>query len=394
MDTPQNNPDQPQSPAPEPGPDQPRRLTRSRSERVLGGVAGGLGRYFGIDPVIVRIALVALTFLGGAGVLLYLAALLLVPSDPVGSEVPTAIIETDGGRNRAVVILGGIVLLLVIWPLMLGGGFLIAGLLVPLATLTVLGIVVWWLASGSAPGGEPREIAKQALLGIGTLIACAAIFAGGFFAAATGGGALAAGLVIGTGVVLVVGAFLGHIRWLVLPALSLAMAVGIVSAAGIDFDGGFGERHHRPTAASDISDRYELGVGDLTVDLRDANLPAGDTQLKLQLGMGQATVLVPEDVCVASRAEMGAGLIEVFDRDTAGADVDWEDTPRAAAGNSRVVIDADIGLGHVQVGHDEAGLDRFGPDQRFGDDGDSSGLSNSGCQGAALSAEASGERSH
>jgi len=251
--------------------------------------------------------------------------------------------------------------------------------------------VVWWLASGTAPGGEPREIAKQALLGVGTLIACSAIFVGGFSAAAAGGGALAAGLVIGTGVVLIAGAFLGRIRWLVLPALSLAIAVGIVSAAGIDLDGGFGERHYRPTAASDVNDRYELGAGDLTVDLRDAKLPAGDTQLKLQLGMGQATVLVPDDVCVASRAEIGAGQIEVFDRGSAGADVTWEDTPRAAAGNSRVVIDADVGVGHVQVGHDEVGLDRFGPDQRFGGDGESIRSFNSGCQGTALRAGAGGE---
>jgi len=389
MDTPQNNPQQPQSPAPEPGPDQPRRLTRSRTDRVLGGVGGGLGRYFGIDPVIVRIALVVLTLLGGAGLLLYLATLLLVPSDPIGSEVPAAT-APGGDRNRTLVIVGVVLLLLVSWPLLLGGGFFIAGLVVPLAMLTVLGIVVWWLASGASPGSEPREIAKQALLGIGILIACSAIFAGGFFAAAAGGGALAAGLVIGTGVVLIAGAFLGHVRWLVLPALSLAMAVGIVSAAGIDFDGGFGERHYRPTAASDISDRYQLAAGELTVDLRDANLPAGDTPLNVQIGMGEATVLVPEDVCVASRAEIGAGEIEVFDRDSAGADVDWEDVPRAEAGNSRVVLDADIGVGHVQVAHDESGLDRLGPGRRFGPDGNSTGSFNTGCQGVALSSGASG----
>lgn len=390
MDTPPNNPTQPQSPAPEPAPDQPRRLTRSRTDRVLGGVGGGLGRYFGVDPVIVRIALVALTFLGGAGVLLYLAAMLLVPSDPIGSEVPAAIAE-GGGRNRALVIVGVVLLLLVSWPLLLGGGFVVAGVLVPLAMLTVLGIVVWWLASGAAPGEEPREIAKQALLGIGILIACAAIFVGGFFAAAAGGGAVAAGLVIGTGLVLIVGAFLGRVRWLVLPALSLAMAVAIVSAAGIDFDGGFGDRHYRPTAASDVSDRYELAAGELTVDLRNANLPAGDTPLNVHVGMGQATVLVPDDVCVASRAEIGAGLIEVFDRDSAGADVDWEDLPRAQAGNSRVVLDAEVGVGHVQVAHDETGLDRFGPDRRFGPDGENTQSFNTGCQGTSLSAGARGE---
>src|SRR5262249_32201818 len=59
----------------------PRRLLRSRSDRVIGGVAAGIAKYFDIDPVIVRVVFVALTFIGGAGLLLYLAALLLVPDD-------------------------------------------------------------------------------------------------------------------------------------------------------------------------------------------------------------------------------------------------------------------------------------------------------------------------
>ena len=64
----------------------PRRLTRSSSDRVLGGVAGGLGRYFDIDPIIFRIGFVVLTLAGGAGVLAYLAAWLLVPADPVAGR--------------------------------------------------------------------------------------------------------------------------------------------------------------------------------------------------------------------------------------------------------------------------------------------------------------------
>src|SRR4051812_30401157 len=75
----------PQPPEPErpeaPAAEAPRRLLRSTDDRVVAGVAGGLGRYIAIDPVIVRIALVVLTFFGGAGALLYLAAVLLVPSE-------------------------------------------------------------------------------------------------------------------------------------------------------------------------------------------------------------------------------------------------------------------------------------------------------------------------
>jgi phage shock protein C len=59
-----------------------RRLYRSRDDRVLAGVCGGLGEYFTIDPVIIRIVWIVLTFAGGAGLLLYLLAWLLIPRQP------------------------------------------------------------------------------------------------------------------------------------------------------------------------------------------------------------------------------------------------------------------------------------------------------------------------
>lgn len=58
-----------------------RRLSRSRTNRHLGGVAGGLGEYFGIDPVIVRILFVALCFAGGFGFAFYVLAWLFVPAE-------------------------------------------------------------------------------------------------------------------------------------------------------------------------------------------------------------------------------------------------------------------------------------------------------------------------
>ena len=66
---------------------------------VLGGVAGGLGRYFDIDPIIFRIGFVVLAIAGGAGLLAYLAAWLLVPADPVPGQEPA-------DRSRAATIVG------------------------------------------------------------------------------------------------------------------------------------------------------------------------------------------------------------------------------------------------------------------------------------------------
>lgn len=64
---------------PEPAP--PRRLVRSRSNRRIAGVCGGLAEYAGIDPTVVRLLMVALTFFGGAGPLLYVIACIAVPDE-------------------------------------------------------------------------------------------------------------------------------------------------------------------------------------------------------------------------------------------------------------------------------------------------------------------------
>ena len=65
-----------------------RNLRRSRDDRMIGGVCGGLGRYLGIDPVILRIVLAALAIFGGIGLLLYALAWLLVAED--GSDTSEA----------------------------------------------------------------------------------------------------------------------------------------------------------------------------------------------------------------------------------------------------------------------------------------------------------------
>lgn len=58
-----------------------KRLYRSRRDRVLGGVCGGLANYLSADPAVVRLAWVAFSLLGGAGVLLYLIAWIIVPEE-------------------------------------------------------------------------------------------------------------------------------------------------------------------------------------------------------------------------------------------------------------------------------------------------------------------------
>src|ERR1700730_5627438 len=69
-------------------------LRRSYTDRMLGGVAGGLARYFNVGPMIVRIAFVVLTVVGGAGLPLYLAGLLLIPDEASDQSIASAVIES------------------------------------------------------------------------------------------------------------------------------------------------------------------------------------------------------------------------------------------------------------------------------------------------------------
>lgn len=101
------------------GPERPRRLTRRGQDKVLGGVAGGLADYFGVDPLVARLVFAGLALYGGFGVLAYLLCWLLIPVDDDSAE------DATGGKTAARAT--GVVLIvvagLVILPNLLGGLF-------------------------------------------------------------------------------------------------------------------------------------------------------------------------------------------------------------------------------------------------------------------------------
>lgn len=85
------------------------RLTRSRNDRVIAGVCGGLGHYFNIDPVLVRIGFVALTLAAGAGILIYiLAAIILPEATPEEDVARSDVTSVSQGR----LIFGGLLILI------------------------------------------------------------------------------------------------------------------------------------------------------------------------------------------------------------------------------------------------------------------------------------------
>lgn len=292
----------------EPQTSQSRRLLRSSGDRVVVGVAGGLGRYFGIDPVIFRIGFVVSIFFGGIGVLAYLLLALFVPTD---GEPDYA--QRVGRRLRV-------------------SGFWRAVGLIVLAVLALAGLV-------ALGGGAALAVA----LGWGVPIAIAIIAIGGLIALA---------------------AFRGGARWLIPPAVALAIGGGVAAAADLDFRGGIGEREYHPLSAASIpADGYRLGVGRLVVDLRDLDWSKERVvNLDLELGAGEADVFVPERVCVSGPTHVGVGESEVTGARNEGVDVDH--TAGAGSGaEPRLELDATVDVGQLRVvNSDTADIDDVGYD--------------------------------
>ncbi len=327
-------------PNPTPPPDPPRRLTRSSSDRVLAGVAGGLARHFELDPVLVRLAFVLLTIFAGSGVLLYVVLALVLPGDTAHDPAAPAARPSDSTLSKgAIAVL--ILVALVALPFVGGGLVLFAPGLIALALFAALAVFLV-----RALGGE--RTTSEVLLALLAVLVAVVVGIGAGLATAFGGGTAVAVVVLAVGVVLVVGGLLGGIRWLVVPALCLALPVVLVVAADIDLRGGVGNREARPASVADVKPAYRLGVGRLVVDVRDVPF-TGRTDVKLDVKVGQAQLIVPRGVCVQTAADVNAGQVNVLGRRSEGVDVGSDQRPQPRPGRPLLVVDAKVGVGEVVV---------------------------------------------
>ncbi|WP_445151183.1 PspC domain-containing protein [Baekduia sp. Peel2402] len=365
-----------------PQPEPPRRLLRSRDERVLGGVCGGLARYFNVDPLIVRIAAVALIFVGGFAIIAYIAALLLVPEDDgTGQPVPGKPGRVSTVVGAVVIVLAGVALLDGAWGVGFGWAF---GALAP----TVLCVAILAVAGQRLLAGRGENqpaagrIAGAALILAAGLIGAAVLAVGAAFATAAGGGTIVAIVVIAMGVAMV-GLSFRHrsARWLVVPALAIAIPSGVVEAAGVDVDGGIGERSYLPATIADVKPEYQLGVGQLVVDLRRMDWPReATTRVKVDVGTGHALVLVPADTCVQADTHAGLGYVGVLGEESGGADVDDQRGTISRSNARRLILDANVGIGAIEVLHDRRDSGHWDEDDHVSDE-ISDVLADAGCAG-------------
>jgi phage shock protein PspC (stress-responsive transcriptional regulator) len=264
-----------------------KRLERPKEGGMIAGVSAGLGRYFDITPTVFRLAFVVLALLGGAGILVYIAAALVMPRE--GEEQSFAERALAQRREHP-------------WRLVALG-------LIAIAILSVLSQADTWPSAGTA-----WFIAVVGLLVLAVtsvrrwrklvvvLVASAAVLV-----------ALAA------------------------TAVAIAFAVFDVS-----LNDGVGDRNYRPATVADVRDRYEVGIGTLDIDL--SNLPANRrVDVAAKVGIGDLRVIVPHDATVAVDASARAGSVDVLGHEENGSHA------RVVVGEGRYALDLHVGAGEIDV---------------------------------------------
>jgi phage shock protein PspC (stress-responsive transcriptional regulator) len=347
----------------------PKQLLRSPDNRVFAGIAGGLARYFGVDPVIFRIGFGVLAFVGGLGIVAYLAAWLFVPEDD-GSGQPKPI-QWTAGRVAGAAGMGVIALIVIgsgpFW--FLGDGFE-GWLFGPLALVALAVFLVAAFRLRRTGEGQPfsaRRVFVLLAVGLGAAAVLSVVAVGAAWAAAEGFGGAIAVTVIAFGVVMALAAFHPRVRargaggaaWLALPALALAIPAGAVAAADFELHGGYGERYWHPASVAEIpDDGYEHAVGEAVVDLRGLDWRRGETlDLEVDQGIGELRVITPRNVCVELDAHVDGGAIWFRGDADGGVDHGRDHTP-APSSAPRLRLDADLAFGELVVAdHDVAAED-------------------------------------
>lgn len=360
---------------------------RARTDGSSPGVAAGLARALGVDVKWVRIAFVVATFFGGLGIAIYLAAWLLLPIE--GSpEAGRSLVRRDLGGARlvfTVVVIVALVIMVVDGPG--GDGFALPLLLVLLG----VGLYVWrtdelartgttlappptspfgppapspWPDAPAAAAdlqatNDPAPVPKPptsplvpVVIAISLLaLAGAAVLDRLDWVDVPLVGALGLALAV-TAVGLIVSAWRGRGRGLIGWGVALALVTGIsgvADAADVPFGAGIGERRYEPATLAELDDRYELGFGELIVDLDGLDLAGERVQVEADLGFGALRVLVPEGVTVEARADAGAGQVDLFGTTQDGIDADAATTRPGSEGAGTLVLDLRVGMGEIIV---------------------------------------------
>lgn len=359
-------------------------LRRRSDERVIGGVASGIGDFLNVDPLLIRIGFAGLMVFGGLGLLLYVGGWLLMPDETTETSIAEQVVARAGLTPSR---LGSILLILIGGILFFGA--MTAGAELPgyaptvaaAAIVIVVGIIL--LRQGdagttalrppvarqpkpataaaereplSAPVTRAAPIRRRrrphsplgwyiagamlAALGLLALVANVAatrVDPGQFFGLAVA--------VLGIG--LVVGTWWGHARTLILVGLLLVPFAVAASFVTTPIEGGIGYHRFEPLNVGELRDDYRLVGGSLVLDLTEVDGGNEPITVTASVAMGDLFVALPEDAEIELDAAIGAGNLVLLGDQKYGTSI--EDRVVRDGTGQRFILDLETGIGSVYV---------------------------------------------
>ena len=373
------------------------RLRRSATDRKVAGVAGGLARHLDVDPLILRVAFVVLSFFGGAGLILYGACWLLVPDEQTGEAAVTL---DDRSRTLALLVVGAIAAFALIgdswgmfwfpWPLAIvalvvlffitrkdrrtppgpAAGPQQPGQYTPQPEQWNAPTYPGYTGYAASPYPEagpaygppepaparkrPRDPRRRGPILFWFTLALITLGLGILGTIDVAGAPVADGaypaLAVGTiGVMLLVGAFWGRAGGLIV--LGLVASFGLAGATAADqWDGT--QRYESPDTAALVQDKYDFGAGELTIDLTQVADPENldGRTIDIEGGAGRIEVIVPDDMDVDLDASVGGpGDISAFGEHHSGIGNDLSRQYDGGTDAPDISIDAQLGVGEIIV---------------------------------------------
>jgi phage shock protein PspC (stress-responsive transcriptional regulator) len=343
------------------------RLRRSRTDRKVAGVAGGLGRHFDIDPTIIRVAFVVLAIFGGAGLLLYGVAWLLVPEE--GAQRARIDIEPS---TRAIVLIAFAAIAAL---MMIGDSWGVFGFPWPLAVLGIVVLSVMLsrkdrssatvsLTKDAAPPNAPAQAWQPAPPPVPRPYRGPRLFWATLALIAVALGVLRIVELSGTGMpngaypalalaicggMLVLGAWYGRAGGVLFVGILAGLGLGL---ANVSMDGFGAREHYAPTTSAAVDANYRMGIGEIELDLSEvSDLQALDGRtIRVHGNVVSIEVIVPDGMDVTATGVIsGGGDVDIFGENKDGENPLLTGEVDGGVAVPHLTIDADLDLGTITV---------------------------------------------
>jgi phage shock protein PspC (stress-responsive transcriptional regulator) len=360
---------------------------RAKKGRMLAGVAAGIANQLGVPSWVIRVAFVVLTFWGGAGLLLYTAGWLLMPGEGEPEPIARRWANHLHGSQSWV----GLLLVIIAASILIGvfpffdGGLVVATALLVFGILLYRGDIPGMAWPGKSKDGEKTDDqqskdSKSAMNSttntdtavrtetvvrkpsappspLGQITLGLAIVGCGILAIVdrlspmldAGPRHYLALIITVVGMGLLIGAFFGRARWLIVLGIFLIPATfgtAVVELADGRI-GGWVDELARPTSFDSVAASYDKGAGQLVIDLTDLPWNGETVNFTADVGVGELVLVIPQGVALDAKADVGIGEVASPAGTQGGLGV--EENITLPGNRGRVIAILDVGVGAIRI---------------------------------------------